>query len=161
MAPPVTEPRELCRQPPVNDEGDDKRRKRSRPPFTSWQFVEGNDALHQGEGDDEDDEHKWGLAFWARWPAPPRWGSNWGKTRGIREWVSWVPLAVTTDATPLGKYESLETTTSVLGQHPQGSQSLQTSRVIATRQCRSSQRRQRNGLESLEEQNSRHAWHTS
>ena len=154
------EPRELCKQPRVNDEGDDKRRTRSRPHFTSWQSVEGNDALHQGGGDD-DDESKWVLAFWAHWPVPPRSVSNWGKTRGIREWVSWVPRAVTTDVTPLGKYESLKATTSVLGERPQGSQSVQTPRVIATRQCRSSQRRQRDGLESLEEENSRHAWHTS
>ena len=123
--------------------------------------MEENDALHQGGGGDDDDEHKWVLVFWAHWPAPPRSGSNWGKTRGIREWASWVPRAVTTDVTPLGKYEPLETTASVLGERPEGSQSLQASRVIATRQCRSSQRGQRDGLESPKKENSRHAWHTS
>ena len=106
-------------------------------------------------------ENKWVLAFWALSQAPPRSGSNWEGTRAIREWASWVPLAVTTDVTPLGKYESLASTTPVLGERPQGSQSVQTSGLIATRQCRSSQRCQRDGFESIEEEDSRHAWHTS
>ena len=91
--------------------------------------------------------------------ALPKSGTNSERTRGIREWVSRVPLAVTTDVPLLGKYESLTQTTSVLGGHSQRSQSVQTSRDADACHCRSDQRCQRDGTESVEESNSRQASH--
>ena len=53
--------------------------------------------------------------------------------------------------------EAVTTTTSLPGEHSQGIHSVQTSRTIATRQCRSEQRGQRSVTESTKEQHSRQA----
>ena len=104
-------------------------------------------------------ENKADVTYWAFWEAPPRSGTNSERTRGIREWAQKVPQAVTTDVLLLGKYESPMQTTSILGEYSQGSQSFQTTRVIGTRQRRSDQWHERDGVEFVKEQNSRQTSH--
>ena len=99
------------------------------------------------------------VAYWVCWEVQPRSGTNPERARGIRKWVQKVPQAVTTDVLLLGKYESPMQTTSILGEYSQGSQSFQTTRVIGTRQRRSDQWHERDGVEFVKEQNSRQTSH--
>ena len=75
--------------------------------------------------------------------------------------MSWVPPAVTTDVTPLGKYEPLTSTGAFLARDPQGSQQKETTGITDPRQRRPDQCRQRNGAESAEEAHSRQTPHAS
>ena len=78
------------------------------------------------------------VEYWGYWEVQPRSVSSWERTRGIREWVPSASQAVTTDVTPLGKYE-LTSTKTLLGEHFQGRQSPQTSSLAVTCQQGSDQ----------------------
>ena len=66
--------------------------------------------------------------------------------------ISWESQTVTADVQPRGKYETVKTSTPLLAEYSERSQSKETPRNVNSCQRRSDQRRQRNGSQFAEKE---------